>query len=100
MNCRAVRKRDVVGKLTLRRKVFRNVLGDFLKMLRLGLLPALRCIGSASAGGCNPSWGSMNRVLFLGSEGNRDGNRYPCLAFVGVNLGSCYEHDLKWIWIA
>lgn len=26
------------------------------------------------------------------------GYYYPCLAFAGVNLGSCYEHDLKWIW--
>lgn len=26
------------------------------------------------------------------------GNYYPCPAFGGVNLGSCYEHDLKWIW--
>ena len=27
-----------------------------------------------------------------------DGHYYPCAAFGGVNLGSCYEHDLKWIW--
>jgi len=27
-----------------------------------------------------------------------DGHYYPCPAFGGVNLGSCYEHDLKWIW--
>jgi len=27
-----------------------------------------------------------------------DGHYYPCPAFAGVNLGSCYEHDLKWIW--
>ncbi len=27
-----------------------------------------------------------------------DGYYYPCPAFGGVNLGSCYEHDLKWIW--
>ncbi len=26
------------------------------------------------------------------------GYYYPCPAFAGVNLGSCYEHDLKWIW--
>ena len=26
------------------------------------------------------------------------GNYYPCPAFAGINLGSCYEHDLKWIW--
>ena len=26
------------------------------------------------------------------------GNYYPCPAFAGVNLGSCYEHDLTWIW--
>ena len=99
VNGRAVRKRDVVRKLALRRKVFRNVLvergvalefeacrfvwienGNWLlhpianclnrrgkvgvtgdkrenvrfEMLRPGLLPALRRIGSASAGGCNP----------------------------------------------
>lgn len=23
---------------------------------------------------------------------------FPCAGFAGVNLGSCYEHDLKWIW--
>ncbi|MGN0827126.1 MAG: SPASM domain-containing protein [Kiritimatiellia bacterium] len=27
-----------------------------------------------------------------------DGHYYPCPAFGGVNLGSCYEHDLNWIW--
>ena len=27
-----------------------------------------------------------------------DGHYYPCPAFGGVDLGSCYEHDLKWIW--
>lgn len=27
------------------------------------------------------------------------GNYYPCPAFGGVNLGSCYEHDLDWIWM-
>lgn len=27
-----------------------------------------------------------------------DGHYYPCAAFGGINLGSCYEHDLKWIW--
>jgi len=27
-----------------------------------------------------------------------DGHYYPCPAFGGINLGSCYEHDLKWIW--
>ena len=27
-----------------------------------------------------------------------DGHYYPCPAFAGVNLGSCYEHDLRWIW--
>lgn len=27
-----------------------------------------------------------------------DGHYYPCPAFAGVNLGSCYEHDLAWIW--
>jgi len=27
-----------------------------------------------------------------------DGHYYPCPAFGGANLGSCYEHDLKWIW--
>lgn len=27
-----------------------------------------------------------------------DGHYYPCAAFGGVNLGSCYKHDLKWIW--
>jgi len=26
------------------------------------------------------------------------GNYYPCPAFGGVNLGSCYKHDLNWIW--
>ena len=26
------------------------------------------------------------------------GNYYPCPAFGGINLGCCYEHDLKWIW--
>lgn len=26
------------------------------------------------------------------------GNYYPCPAFAGVNLGSCYEHSLEWIW--
>lgn len=26
------------------------------------------------------------------------GYYYPCPAFSGVNLGSCYEHDLAWIW--
>jgi len=26
------------------------------------------------------------------------GNYYPCPAFGGINLGSCYEHNLKWIW--
>lgn len=26
------------------------------------------------------------------------GNYYPCPAFGGVNLGSCYEHSLNWIW--
>lgn len=26
------------------------------------------------------------------------GYYYPCPAFGGVNLGSCYDHDLKWIW--
>ena len=26
------------------------------------------------------------------------GYYYPCPAFAGVNLGSCYEHDLRWIW--
>lgn len=26
------------------------------------------------------------------------GYYYPCPAFGGVNLGSCYEHDLNWIW--
>ena len=38
--------------------------GDFLEMLRPGLLPALRRIGSASAGGCNPSRGSAHIVSF------------------------------------
>ena len=71
MNCRAVRKRDVVGKLTLRRKVCRNVLGVRLEMLRPGLLPALRRIGSASAGGCNPSRGSVSSISFSGRGGNR-----------------------------
>lgn len=23
---------------------------------------------------------------------------FPCAGFAGVNLGSCYEHDLNWIW--
>ena len=27
-----------------------------------------------------------------------DGHYYPCAAFGGVSLGSCHEHDLKWIW--
>lgn len=27
-----------------------------------------------------------------------DGHYYPCAGFGGINLGSCYEHDLKWIW--
>ena len=27
-----------------------------------------------------------------------DGHYYPCAAFGGVNLGSCYEHDLQWVW--
>ncbi len=27
-----------------------------------------------------------------------DGHYYPCPALGGVNLGSCYEHDLNWIW--
>ncbi len=26
------------------------------------------------------------------------GYYYPCPAFGGVNLGSCHEHDLNWIW--
>lgn len=26
------------------------------------------------------------------------GNYYPCPAFGGVSLGSCYEHDLNWVW--
>lgn len=26
------------------------------------------------------------------------GRYYPCPAFAGVNLGSCYEHGLDWIW--
>lgn len=26
------------------------------------------------------------------------GNYYPCPAFGGIKLGSCYEHDLRWIW--
>ena len=27
-----------------------------------------------------------------------DGHYYPCPAFGGINLGSCFEHDLSWIW--
>ncbi len=27
-----------------------------------------------------------------------DGSYYPCPAFGGVKLGSCYEHTLDWIW--
>ena len=26
------------------------------------------------------------------------GSYFPCAGFAGVNLGSCYEHDLEWIW--
>lgn len=39
-----------------------------LKMLRPGLLPALRRIGSASAGGCNPSRGSLSSISFFLTE--------------------------------
>ena len=27
-----------------------------------------------------------------------DGHYYPCPAFGGITLGSCYEHSLNWIW--
>ena len=43
-----------------------------LEMLRPGLLPALRRIGSASAGGCNPSRGSAHSISFSDQEGNRE----------------------------
>ena len=38
------------------------------KMLRPGLLPASRRIGSASAGGSNPSWGSSRIISFFAEE--------------------------------
>ena len=68
VNGRAVRKRDAVRKLALRG------LGHSgsLEMLRPGLLPTLRRIGSASAGGCNPSRGSARSISFSDQEGNRE----------------------------
>jgi hypothetical protein len=70
-----VRKCDVVGKLALRQKVCRSGHGDSLEMLRPGLLPALRRIGSASTGGCNPSRGSVSSISFSGREGNSGKNQ-------------------------
>lgn len=46
------------------------------KMLRPGLLPALRRIGSASAGGSNPSRGSWRIVSFPAEEYNRANLRF------------------------
>ncbi len=44
--------------------------GSF-EMLRPGLLPALRRIGSASAGGCNPLVGFRMNLSYFGQGGNR-----------------------------
>lgn len=81
VNCRTVGKCDGVRQLALRRKVCGNVFikrSETLKlktrprkMLRPGLLPALRRIGSASAGGSNPSRGSWRIVSFPAEEYNR-----------------------------
>ena len=64
MNGRAVRKRDAVRKLALRG------LGHSgsLEMLRPGLLPTLRRIGSASAGGCNPFAGFGRDCIIISVE--------------------------------
>ena len=46
-------------------------------------------------------WFSKNKVCGACIDSvclDASGNYYPCAAFGGVNLGSCYEHDLKWIW--
>lgn len=80
-NCRTIGKRDGARQLAFRRKVCRNIFikgSESLKfkarphkMLRPGLLPASRRIGSASADGSNPSRGSLEIVSFPAVEYNR-----------------------------
>ena len=74
----AIGKREGLWHLALRRKVGRNVIikrGEALKfrarpckMLRPGLLSASRRIGSASAGGSNPSWDPSKIISFFAEE--------------------------------
>lgn len=78
VNCRTIGKCNGVLQLALRRKVCRNVFAKRSetlkletrprKMLRPGLLPASRRIGSASAGGSNPSWVSSKIISFFAEE--------------------------------
>ena len=95
----AIGKREGLWQLALRRKVGRNVIikgGETLKfrarplkMLRPGSLPASRRIGSASAGGSNPSWGSLRIISFFAEEYYRANYwRFPNFFAAGEALRS------------